>query len=218
MAVNELIEESPTKPQRLYNVTCAYCGLALTKDNTTKEHVVGRRFVPKGTLENEWNLILNACASCNNRKAELENDISAISMQPDVRGKHFSDHPQLAADAAHKGQRAHSRYTGKLIADSKTEMQINYEFAPGVTISFNMVGQPAVDERRLFELALRHFQAFFYLVTYDEQEKRGKFWRGSYLAIQAVSKNDWGNDVARAFMEQTRAWKTHVQAITAHGH
>ena len=35
---------------RLHNVTCVYCGSELTKDITTREHVIGRRFVPKGKL------------------------------------------------------------------------------------------------------------------------------------------------------------------------
>jgi hypothetical protein len=38
---------------------------------------------------------VNACRGCNNDKADLENDISAITMQPDVLGKPFSDHVQL---------------------------------------------------------------------------------------------------------------------------
>jgi hypothetical protein len=67
------------------------------------------KFVPKGTLENQWNLILNACRNCNGRKADLENDISAITMQPDVLGKHFGDHPQLALDGP-------LRRTGLIIA------------------------------------------------------------------------------------------------------
>lgn len=78
-----------TKPVRLHNVVCPYCGATLASDSTTKEHVVGRKFVPKGPLENEWNLILNACRPCNNQKADLEHDISAITMQPDALRQHL---------------------------------------------------------------------------------------------------------------------------------
>jgi hypothetical protein len=70
-------------------VICPYCGVALSKENSTKEHVLARKFVPKGTLNNQWNLILNACRCCNNSKSDLEDDISAITMQPNMRGDHF---------------------------------------------------------------------------------------------------------------------------------
>jgi hypothetical protein len=210
MPRTELKTLPTTKPLRLHNVICPYCGLSLTKANSTKEHVVGRRFVPKGTLDNEWNLILNACRSCNNRKADLENDISAITMQPNVLGEHFGDHPQLASEAARKTQRSHSRYTGKPVEDSWPTIEIKGELMPGVTVTFNMVGQQQIDNSRAYELALRHFQAFFFYITYNHQEERGWWWKGSYAPIQAVSKNDWGNDVALAFMEKTRSWATRI--------
>jgi len=40
------------KVTRLANATCAYCGMEGRADNPlTDEHVIGRRFVPKGTLD-----------------------------------------------------------------------------------------------------------------------------------------------------------------------
>jgi hypothetical protein len=162
---------------------------------------------PRGALENQWNLILNACRGCNNGKSDLEDDTSAITMQPDVRGRYFGDHPQLVVDGAHKAKRAHSRYTGKLVADSTPSMEIKCELAPGVMITFNMVGHPQIDDRRVFELAMRHFQAFFYFITYNHSANRGWWWKGSYAPIQAVSRNDWGNERARAFMNTTLNWE-----------
>lgn len=207
-----------TKPIRLRNVICPYCGAALTGNNTTKEHVVGRRFVPKGTLENNWNLILNACRACNNRKSDLEDDIGAITMQPDVSGRHFGTHEQLALDAARKRQRTFSRYTGKAVGDSRPTMEIKYNLGPGMTLTFNMTGQEQIADERVFELAMRHFQAFFYLITYNYSENRGWWWKGMFAQILAVSKPDWGNDLALAFMEKTRDWDHRVLAITAENH
>jgi hypothetical protein len=213
-----LIQAWPaTRPMRLRNVVCPYCGEPLTTANSTKEHVVGRRFVPKGRLQNSWNLILNACRGCNNGKSDLEDDISAITMQPDVLGRYFGDHTQLALDAAHKAQRTRSRSTGKLVGESRTAMAIKHEFA-GMTMTFNLVGQQHIEGERAFELALRHFQAFFYLITYDQSENRGWWWIGNYAPLQAASRNDWGNDFARGFMSATRDWETRVLAITAEEH
>jgi hypothetical protein len=218
MLTHELAHLPTTKPVRLNNVTCPYCGTPLTEENTSREHVVGRKFVPKGALENQWNLILKACRPCNNRKAYLEDDISAISMQPDILGQHFGQHAQLAVDAAHKAKRTRSRYTGKLVADSDSSLQIKAGMAPGLTMTFNMIGQPQIEQSRLFELALRHFQAFFYFITYDHQKRRGWCWRGSYAPIEAISRRDWGNEIALSFMNATRHWETRVKAITAKEH
>src|SRR5258708_1804203 len=79
---------SPDRPIQIKNDICVYCAKQLTQDTITKEHVVGRRFIPKGKLNGQWNLIVNACRVCNGRKSDLENDISAITMQPDLTGQH----------------------------------------------------------------------------------------------------------------------------------
>ena len=215
MLSHELEELPDNKPIRLRNVICPYCGVAITKETKTREHVIGSNFVPKGTLKDQWNLILNACRSCNGRKADLEDDISAISMQPDMRGQYYSPHPQLAVDATHKAERTYSRYSRKPVAESNPRMTLQHEFAPGVTMTFNMVGQPQIAEDRAFELAYRHFQAFFFLITYNHEEKRGWYWPGEFAPIQTIARNDWGNDVVRAFMQVTRHWQTRVVAITA---
>src|SRR5437870_4164459 len=41
---------------RLDNVTCPYCGTDVTVERE-EEHVIARRFVPKGTLAGLWNLV-----------------------------------------------------------------------------------------------------------------------------------------------------------------
>ena len=84
---------------RLHNVVCPYCGAALTNANREKEHVIARNFVPRGKLHAQWNLILNACGACNKRKSGYEDDISAISMQPDAYGRFGSDDPDLVAES-----------------------------------------------------------------------------------------------------------------------
>jgi hypothetical protein len=81
----------PNKAILLDNETCVYCGIELSPEIDTEEHVVGRKFVPKGKLDGEWNLIVHACRACNRKKAELEDDISAITMQPDTLGAHAID-------------------------------------------------------------------------------------------------------------------------------
>ena len=83
--IGKILKELPTSYIiRLDNITCPYCGIALTNETSSKEHVIGRHFVSKGTLHGNWNLIVNACNSYNGIKSDLEDDISAITLQPDV--------------------------------------------------------------------------------------------------------------------------------------
>src|SRR4051812_6479594 len=80
---NSLIAVPLNTVTRLKNVTCAYCGVRFSPATpSTKEHVITRNFVPEGTLKaNDWNLILLACRTCNQEKADLEDEISAITLQ-----------------------------------------------------------------------------------------------------------------------------------------
>ena len=56
-----------TKPLRLRNVICPYCGVGLSKGNSTKEHVLGLlQFVPKAVLSNQWNLIFTRAGNLYN--------------------------------------------------------------------------------------------------------------------------------------------------------
>src|SRR5947209_4944585 len=89
------------KATRIDNATCIYCGERSAPDNPlTAEHVIGRRFVPRGSFAQGWALIGNACQECNNAKADLEDDISAVTIQP-VPGERHAD-PKLHDEAARK--------------------------------------------------------------------------------------------------------------------
>jgi len=47
----------------------------------TKEHLVGRNFVPRGSLDGgpSFNFVFNPCHACNNDKSTLEGHVSAIT-------------------------------------------------------------------------------------------------------------------------------------------
>lgn len=55
---------------RLDNVNCAYCG-RLFDDALppSLEHVIGRKFVPRGALNANFNLHVNVCGGCNNAQS-----------------------------------------------------------------------------------------------------------------------------------------------------
>jgi hypothetical protein len=165
----------------LRNGTCPYCAVTLDEHNRSKEHVIGRRFVPVGSLDKRWNLILRACRDCNNRKSDLEDDIAAVSLQPTVTGQYARPDGPYVTDARRRAAKTFSRRTGKLVGDSVEKLKIESAPIPGVHMTFDVRSQPQVDKERVFELAQFHIRGFFYFITYDQVTTSGRFWRGEFI-------------------------------------
>jgi len=152
-------EKETDEPVILKNVTCPYCGIELTKETQSKEHVIGRRFVPKGTLNNCTNIRLFACTPCNNLKSDLEDDISAISLYNSLQ--HGSPDVKLQQLVAHKAQMSRSRKTKKLIYDSHEHLQVSGKLFEIADFNCQFLAPPQIDIQRAFKLATLHLQALF---------------------------------------------------------
>jgi hypothetical protein len=194
-----------------------YCGQELTPETTSKEHVVGRRFVPCGSLQGAWNLIVNACTACNARKADLEDDISAITLHPDAWGRYGHENSSAAQDGVRKASKAHSRKTGRPVADSAESLSFTAQMFPGLTASFNYTSPPQIDDQRAFALAKMQLMAFFYFQTYSEETRHGGYWRHGYYPVTTAQRSDWGNVLMTAFMQTIATWDPRFLAITADG-
>jgi hypothetical protein len=165
----------PNRAIVLANRTCVYCGRELTDRGFTKEHVIGRQFVPKGLLNGEWNLIIHACDACNHAKSDLEDDISAITLQRDAWGQHPIEDPRRDAEARRKA-RSKSRRTQTSVGQSTEHFDVTFPFGRGVEMRFGVASPPQLDVNRVYRLCMMHSQAFFYWITYDETSKRGRLW------------------------------------------
>ena len=204
------------KPVVLDNATCIYCGTPLSSQNRTKEHVIGRRFVPTGSLDGQWNLIAGACSCCNGRKADLEDDISAITMAALAKSPSIPNSAQ--EKIARKLTKSHSRRTGKPVSQSTESLSIEGKLNPSCTVSFGLIGPPQVDEQRAYQLAQCHAMGLFYYLTYNQEAAKGGFWPGEFLPLSHVSSHDWGNTLHRAFMQEVAAWHPRLLVTTAAGH
>jgi hypothetical protein len=214
---SDLIEMAPERPRALDNRACVYCGSTLTAANISREHVIGRRFVPKGKLHGAWNLILNACRTCNSRKADLEDDISAITLQPDPWGRYGHDDAGAIEDARRKANNARSRRTRKPVKDSQEQIRLNGSLGPGINPSFQFTAPPQIEDERAFELARLQLMAFFYMQTYSRETRRGGYWLHGYHPVMTTIRGDWGNPVMRAFMATIEKWDCRLVTITADG-
>lgn len=202
----------------LSNVTCPYCGSPLEKHGRTKEHVIGRRFVPVGTLENCWNLILWACSPCNRRKSDLEDDIAAITMHFHVARLPQMSDSRAQAEAKRRGTRSGSRKTGKPVAESHAALKFSGKLGNVGELKFSFAAPPQLDDARVYELARLQMVGFFYFLTYDRTRHLGHYWPGEFFPVHGTIKSDWGNAVHRAFMRETFRWDYRLILNTASGY
>ena len=210
-----LKKPSDNKVVRLNNLSCPYCGVELTQGISEKEHVIGRRFVPKSKLDNCWNLILNACKTCNGNKADLENDISAVTMQPDAFGRFGHDDATGRSEATRKAENSYSRRTKKLVKHSHEQIRIDMPFRLQESITFGLAAPPQVDAERVFELARLQLVGFFYWLTFEKNRKCGYWWLGEFYPVVYANYSDWGSAVLRAFGDSVVNWGPCLRVVTA---
>jgi len=203
-----------TKPRSL---TCAYCGRVETSnERLTDDHVVGRNFVPTGSFATGWSLIVRACDECNNVKSDLEDDISAITLAPDLGKTH--EEPELAALASRKATKSISRMTKKPVAQSHGEVTIKGKLMSVADVSFGFVMPPEIDAERVMQLARYHVQGFFHMITFDEAVRSGGFIPGEFDSVNIARGPDFGNSLQRSFAELVIGWDVHVVGEGANGH
>lgn len=201
----------------LDNITCPYCffGIDLyNKDSWDKDHVIGRGFVPKGALNNQWNIQVNVHKKCNNNKSKLEDDISAITMQPDGLGHYHSNDAKLKKDADRKGKSI-SRLTGIPVKDSKTTINIKSSINKKVNFNFGFTSPPQISSERIYDLCLLQMRALFYFITYEPEKRIGHYWQGSMYPVLETMKGDWGNPWNVKFIDAVVDWEPRFMGIGA---
>lgn len=214
----ETIIHPANRPIHLHNLNCAYCGREFSPElSSTKEHVIGRRFVPKGTLAGQWNLILRACRDCNHEKSQLEDDISVITMLPDAVGRYPIEDERVRAEVLRRAEKSGSRRTGRSVAQSHECATLSGSPVAGMRITLGFVAPPQADHERLHRLAELHFTAFFFLSTYSQELRRGGFSIGPFFRIAAIARSNWGTARAQWFMDLTRDWVLRSHGIAADG-
>ncbi|MFT3685292.1 MAG: hypothetical protein QM783_10265 [Phycisphaerales bacterium] len=184
----------------------------------TKDHVIARNFVPPGHFDGQWNLIVNACEKCNSTKSQLENEVAAISMQPDAWGRHPENDHQLASEAMRRAQSVKNSRTGKPLHIPEKPIVSEYDVMPGLRMTFSLVAPAQLSDDQAFRLAWHQIAAFFYLITYKPDLKLGRRWPGEFLPIAVVRESDWGNSLMRTFQDLVGPWDHRVHGIAASGY
>lgn len=218
MAPIDLTMLPPNRADMLRNATCVYCGSDLEATGFTKEHVIGRRFVPKGSLDGCWNLIVRACPACNAEKSDLEDDISALTLAYGTSGPLVKADPLFAAELDRKTRGSISRQTGRAVAVSGETMVIRTALWSNVVLTARMSSPPRVDHERVFALALFQVRAFFYRISYSSDSSTGRQWPGIFVPVMLAPHSNWGEQVIVEFSRVTRSWPYRLIGVTANGY
>lgn len=146
----------------LSNQHCLYCGAFVGQDSevqSDKEHLIARRPIPRGLLQgpNAFNLIFRACCLCNAQKARIEDRISAVTLLTSP-GR---DDPAVDAEALRKAAASFDVRHRKPVLQVRNDTTLNF----GGRISMTMTSPTQLDRRDVEELAFRHIQGLFALVT-----------------------------------------------------
>jgi hypothetical protein len=207
------MEMRKNQPKVLRNVTCCYCQVVLADVPSNKEHVIGKNFVPTGTLDRRWNLIAQACVACNTRKSDLEDDMAVLSLQHypfDGTDPAYDAHVRKCLE---KASRTHSRHSNRVVSKSAEESTLEMGL-----MTVGLISAPQVSDDRVFALANMHATAFFYFLTYRDEERRGWFWPGGgFLMTDVAARSDWGNPIQRWFIDTAAPWLTRLVVSTARG-
>jgi hypothetical protein len=97
-------------------------------------------------------------------------------------------------------------------------MTIKVPFMQG-QLTAEFTSPPQVDMRRIYDLAQLQLMGFFYLLTYQQNEKRGWFWTPvGFHPFLHVIRSDWGNPSVLAFADAIATWNPRLIAVSAEGY
>ncbi len=201
------------------NKVCLYCNEQFDGINViaTKEHLIGRNFVPRGSLNggSSFNFIFKACRRCNNDKSGLEGHVSAVTqlMSPAV-----AENAEFSARAGEKSRGEIHPWTGRPVAESFHKPTLKFQ-GHGLEITTSFTGPPQLDRAMLNRLALRHVQGMYALCTNADHTAQSLtlLYPGWVTILGEYARGDWGNSQALAAFERVRDWKTYVRIVTAGG-
>lgn len=208
------------RPERS-NRYCLYCGrdvwdLSLSSE---KEHLIGREFVPTGTLdEDAFNLIFRACRDCNQRKGKLERHASTVTLFISPGRAESPAVDELARRKAQKDYHPHK--AGMAVGDAHEHFTVPLNLGP-LAGSAELVGPPQLDRHVAIELASYHVQGFFSLITSLDPRSPGGT---RLLPVRDVCcwdfshVRDWGNPRDLEVVKRVQGWKTLGVVSTAKGY
>lgn|SRR5680860_464802 len=202
------------------NQYCPYCGVfvgAGSEVKSNKEHLIGREFVPSGSLgATGFNFHFRVCCQCNVEKSDAEGLISSITLfNTPAR---FND-PQLNSLAKRKAAGAyHPDEKDTLVKDASANHLV--EFGNNAfQMRCNLTSPPRLPARLVSFLAYKHIQGLFSLMTSsDPREKTRLLPHENIHVFDYYNYLDWGNTQLAEVNARVRSWPCYANICAAEGY
>lgn len=204
------------------NKYCPYCGRLFStfgtiediKNNTNKEHLIGRDFVPRNSFESPKNInfIFRACSSCNTRKADFERQVSSVSLLNSL-SDHSSNEQKRILQKAQNDYSGFRFTRGKKVIDATITHSINLETSM-CNFKVGFCGPPQVDETVIANLAFMHMQGLIYFI-FRKQNESIHLYKKYFHYYNSFWKDDWGNPSLDYLRKQTATWTPLMIMTTA---
>ena len=201
------------------NRYCLYCGEDLSAESvrSTKEHLIGREFVPTGTLEGTaFNFLFRSCEGCNSRKGHLERHVSTVTLYVSPARAGSARIDQLARRKALKDFHHKKRVQ---VSDAGERHTILANLG-GVAGTFGLIAPPQLDPRMSAELACRQIQGFFSLLTSTNPttlEETRLLPPERVFCDGAHHSRDWGSPRLLEVVRRVQSWRRLGVVTTAQG-
>ena len=207
---------------RLSNRVCLYCDVAVGGETDTpsnKEHLIGRNFVPLGSMGSDaFNFLFRSCVACNARKAVAERHISSVTL---INGPGRFQDPRAASAAERKATNDfHPDKPGVVMGKAQDALTIASNHR-GLSMAIGFTGPPRANDDAVAELALRHIQGLFSLLTTDDFRDLSTVRllpARQVKLLGAYGRGDWGHPHLLEATRRTHAWPCHANIISADGY
>jgi hypothetical protein len=204
------------------NQLCPYCGRIIGAGSEIpfdKDHLIGRRFVPKRMLDgNAFNFLFGACIDCNNGKSEAEGHIAAVTL---FTSPGRAEDPEINAEAVRKATGDyHPIEKGKRVCNAHVQQSLKYSFG-AATFEFQMHAPPQLAEGDVCLVAGRQVQALFFLITNSNPLDPAATKRLQMSNIHILGyfpENDWGNPWLVEMTRRIKNWKQYLGTHSAQGY
>ena len=204
------------------NQHCLYCGIYLGLNSgraSNKEHLIGREFVPSEYYQStDFNFIFRCCIECNTKKSNIERHLSTLTLLNSDSRLEDAKINELALRKANKDY--HPNNKGVLVIDSNIQREI--EFGDSIIrTKVGFVGPPQYKEDYVVELAFRHIQGLFSLLSSKNPlvSESTKLLSSEYFNVIGIyPKNDWGNKQIEYCVSKTECWRSCCNIVVANGY
>lgn len=184
-----------------------------------KEHLIGRKFVPSGSLgATGFNFHFRGCCKCNGKKANAEGHISSVTLfNTPAR---FND-PQIDPLTKRKAAGAyHPDKKGTLVKDAGDDQLIEFGNS-AFQMRVSLTSPPQLDSRLVSLLAYKHIQGLFSLITSSdprETEKTRLLPHENIHVFDYYNYLDWGNPQLAEVNARVSSWPCYANIYAADGY